>query len=152
MVQVTTRKQNEFPPPTSSQFKIARRDPVSLRIMVGPEERCGDLSASEAIVQAAHHLHLAQPVVTGLARGYRRLFARLLGIDQTEPVIVEIVDARAKLEALARQVHELLPQAAINWSTVEMWVPLEVIGPEDRPKSAAAVPAFRKDASSRKTG
>jgi uncharacterized protein len=152
MVQVSTRKQHGFPPPTSSQFKIARRDSVSLRIMVGPDERCGDLSASDAIVQAAHHLHLAQPVVTGSMRGYRRLFARLLGIDQSAPVIVEIIDARAKLEGLARQVHELLPHAAINWSTVEMWVPLEVIEPDEPPTTAGAVSAFSKDASSRKTG
>jgi PII-like signaling protein len=120
--------------------------------MVGPDERCGDLSASDAIVQAAHHLHLAQPVVTGSMRGYRRLFARLLGIDQSAPVIVEIIDARAKLEGLARQVHELLPHAAINWSTVEMWVPLEVIEPDEPPTTAGAVSAFSKDASSRKTG
>jgi PII-like signaling protein len=112
---------------TRSPVKVARRRSVSLKIVVAREACCGLYSASDAIVRAAHDMHLAQPIVTGVTGGYRRLFARLLGVEDVAPVVVEIIDARQKLEALARKVHHILPDAMISWEAVELWVPLEVI-------------------------
>ena len=108
-------------------MKVAHRHALSLKIMVPPDARCGHLSASEAIIQVAHDLRLAKPIVTGRITGYRRLVARLLGIDDVKPVVVEIIDAKDGLEALAGKVLNIVPGAMISWETVELWVPLEVI-------------------------
>jgi PII-like signaling protein len=108
-------------------MEVAHRHAVSLKIMILPDARSGHRSASEAIIQEARDLHLAQPMVTGRITGFRRLVARLLGIDDVKPVVVEIIDAQDRLEVLARKVHQILPDAMISWESVELWVPLEVI-------------------------
>jgi hypothetical protein len=126
-VQVSIEQDPRFPSSTRSQVKIAHRRSVSLKIVVLPEARYGHHSASAAILQAAHDLHLSQPIVTGVTRGYRRLIARFLGIEDATPVTVEVIDSRDKLEALARKVRCMLPAAMISWEAIEQWVPLEVI-------------------------
>lgn len=113
--------------PARSEIKIGRRRVACLRIAVSPDARCGDRLATDLIVEAAHDLQVAHPAITGRRTGLGRAVARFLGLHDVEPVIVEVVDAREKLEALARKVIRISPGAMISWEAAELWVPLNVI-------------------------
>lgn len=113
--------------PTRSEIKIARRRVACLRIAVSPDARCGERLATDVIVEAARDLQVAHPAITGRRTGLGRAVARFLGLRDIEPVIIEVVDAREKLEALARKVIRISPGAMISWETAELWVPLNVI-------------------------
>lgn len=113
--------------PARSEIKIAHRRVACLRIAVSPDARCGERLATDLIVETARDLQAAPPVVTGRRAGLGRVVARVLGLRDTEPVIVEVVDAPEKLEALAQKVVGISPGAMISWEAAELWVPLNVI-------------------------
>ena len=112
---------------TRSEIKIARRRVACLKIAVSPDARCGERPATDVIVEAARDLQVAHPAITGRRTGLGRAVARFLGLRDIEPVIIEVVDAREKLEALARKVIRISPGAMISWETAELWAPLNVI-------------------------
>lgn len=113
--------------PTRSEIKIARRRVACLRIAVSPDARNGKRLATDLIIEAARDLQVAHPAITGRRSGLGRAAACFLGFRDIAPVIIEIVDAREKLEALAGKVIRISPGATISWETAELWAPLNVI-------------------------
>lgn len=116
---VSIEQYPQFPSNKRSQVKIAHRSSISLKVVILPQGRYRHHSASAAIVKAAHDHHLAQPVVTGVKFGYRRLIAWVLGIDDAAAVTLEIIDSRDKLEAFSHEVRRIAPAAMISWEPVE---------------------------------
>lgn len=124
---MATQPQDPDSSPTRSEIKIAHRRVGCLRIAVSPNARCGERPATDLIIEAARDLQAAPPVVTGRRTGLGGIIARVFGLRDTEPVIVEVVDGREKLEALAQKIVSISPSATISWETAELWVPLNVI-------------------------
>lgn len=77
-------------------------DAVLLRIFVGEEEKHGHLPLYEAIVLKAREMHLAGATVLRGAIGYGHSShihtTKILRLSQDLPLIVEIVDAKEKID------------------------------------------------------
>jgi PII-like signaling protein len=77
-------------------------DAVLLRIFLGEDEKYGHLPLYEAIVLKAREMHLAGATVIRGAIGYghssRIHTTKILRLSQDLPLIVEIVDAKEKID------------------------------------------------------
>jgi hypothetical protein len=82
-------------------------DSLILRIFIGEAARHGHQPLHEAIVLKARELHLAGATVTRGAMGYGKSSlvhtTKILSLSDDLPVIVEIVDSEAKINAFLPQ-------------------------------------------------
>jgi hypothetical protein len=80
-----------------------------LRIHCGESDRHGRLPVYEAVVRKAHELGLAGATVLrgsmGFGAGSRIHTAKVLRLSEDLPVVVEIIDARAKIDELLPHVE-----------------------------------------------
>jgi PII-like signaling protein len=78
------------------------QDAVLLRIFVGEDERCEHRPLYEAIVLKAREMHLAGATVLrgplGFGRSSRLHTAKILRLSEDLPMVIEIVDAEAKIQ------------------------------------------------------
>src|SRR5271155_3538534 len=79
------------------------RDAVLLRIFIGESERSGGKPLYEAIVLKARELKLRGATVLrgplGFGRSSHLHSAKILRLSEDLPIIVEIVDSQAKIDA-----------------------------------------------------
>ena len=79
-------------------------DGALLRIFIGEDEKHGHMPLYEAIVLKAREMHLAGATVLRGAIGYgpssRIHTAKVLRLSQDLPLVVEIVDAKEKIDQL----------------------------------------------------
>lgn len=95
-----------------------------LRIYLGESDRHEGRPLYEAIVLAAREAHLAGATVLHGRMGYgahsRVHTTKILRLSEDLPVIVEIVDLEAKIEAFLPKVEALVKEGLITLGRVEM--------------------------------
>ncbi len=97
---------------------------VLLRIFVGESDRekGHDRPLYEAIVQRAREARLAGATVLrgpmGFGRHSRMHAAKLLGLSTDLPIVIEIVDAEEKIQALIPVVDELVSEGLVTLEAV----------------------------------
>ena len=86
-----------------------------LRVFLGESDKVGHTPLHEAIVREARHAGLAGATVLRGVLGYgatsRIRTAKILDLSTDLPVIVEIVDAEAKIDLFLPRLHDLFGQA-----------------------------------------
>jgi len=99
---------------------------VLLRIFIGESDRekSRDRPLYEAIVERAREAHLAGATVLrgpmGFGRHSRMHAAKLLELSTDLPIVIEIVDAEAKIEAFIPVVDELVTEGLVTLEAVRV--------------------------------
>ncbi|MDQ0471463.1 DUF190 domain-containing protein [Labrys wisconsinensis] len=93
-----------------------------LRIFIGEDDRADGKPLYEAIVLQARQAHLAGATVLrgplGFGRSSRLHTAKILRLSQDLPVVIEIVDAEAKIQAFLPQLRRLTQSCLITLEKV----------------------------------
>jgi len=94
------------------------RDAVLLRIFIGEADRTGGRPLYEALVLKARELGLAGATVLrgpmGFGRGSRLHTAKILQLSNDLPMVVEIVDAEARIHAFLDAADSMLGSALVT--------------------------------------
>jgi uncharacterized protein len=100
------------------------RDAVLLRIFIGESERSGHHPLYEAIVLKARELQLGGATVIrgpmGFGRSSHLHSAKILRISEDLPMIVEIVDSQAKIDAFIPVLDTMMGSGLITVEKVQV--------------------------------
>ncbi len=100
------------------------RDAVLLRIFIGEDDKLGHLPLYEAIVLKAREMHLAGATVlrghVGFGHSSRIHTTKILRLSQDLPVVVEIVDAKEKIEAFLPVLDAMMSSGLITIEKVQV--------------------------------
>jgi hypothetical protein len=100
------------------------RDAVLLRIFIGESERSGHHPLYEAIVLKARELQLGGATVIrgpmGFGRSSHLHSAKILRISEDLPMIVEIVDSQAKIDAFIPVLDKMMGSGLITVEKVQV--------------------------------
>ncbi len=100
------------------------RDAVLLRIFIGEDDKSGHLPLYEAIVLKAREMHLAGATVlrghVGFGHSSRIHTTKILRLSQDLPVVVEIVDAKEKIEAFLPVLDAMMSSGLITIEKVQV--------------------------------
>ena len=95
-----------------------------LRAFVGESDTWHGRPLYEAIVRTARELHLAGATVLRGQMGFgahsRTHTAKILRLSEDLPVVVEIVDAREKIDALLPRVDEMVSEGLVTLERVQV--------------------------------
>jgi len=95
-----------------------------LRVYVGESDRVDGKPAYEAIVRRARELGLSGATVLRGVMGYGALgrvhTAKILRLSEDMPMVVEIVDDAARIEAFLPEVDQLVPEGVVTLEKVRM--------------------------------
>lgn len=95
---------------------------VRLRVLIGEKDRHDGRPLYDAIVKKARAAHLAGATVLRGAMGYgqstRLHRANFLEISDGLPIIVEIVDAREKIDAFLPALHAMIGSGLVTMEPV----------------------------------
>ena len=109
---------------TADDRHLAVVDAQLLRIFVGADQKHGHKPLYEAIILAARERHLAGATVLRGALGYgagsRIHTSKILRVSEDLPVVVEIVDTRAKIEAFVSVVDAMMGKGLITLESVRV--------------------------------
>src|SRR5437588_8067025 len=99
-------------------------DAVLLRIFFGEDDRHGHLPLYEAIVLKAREMHLAGATVLRGAVGYGHSShihtAKILRLSQDLPVVVEIVDAKEKIDPFVAALDGMMRSGLVTLEKVQV--------------------------------
>ncbi len=99
-------------------------DSMLLRIYLGESDRAGSQPLHEAIVLKARENHLAGATVLRGPMGYgassRLHTAKILRLSQDLPIVIEIVDTEAKIQAFLPQLDGLLGGGLVTIEPVKV--------------------------------
>ena len=99
-------------------------DGALLRIFLGESDRWQGKPAYEAIVLAAREAHLAGATVFHGVMGFgaksRLHTAKILRLSEDLPVLIEIVDSMAKIEAFLPQIDQIVKDGLITIEPVRV--------------------------------
>jgi hypothetical protein len=100
------------------------RDAVLLRIFFGEDDKSGSLPLYEAIVLKARELHLAGATVTrgnaGFGHSSHIHTTKILRLSQDLPVVVEIVDEKAKIDAFLPVLDGMMSSGLVTLEKVQV--------------------------------
>ncbi|MDX6751760.1 DUF190 domain-containing protein [Geminicoccaceae bacterium 1502E] len=100
---------------------------VLLRVYTGERHRADGLPLYEAIVRRARETHLAGATVLrgpmGYGRSTRLHRASLLELSEDLPVVVEIIDAKERIEAFLPVVEALVDSGLVTLQEVRVCHP-----------------------------
>ena len=100
------------------------KEAVLLRIFIGEDDRADGQPLYEAIVMKARELHLAGATVLrgpmGFGRSSRLHTAKILRLSEDLPVVVEIVDAEVRIEALLEAIGPLIGSGLVTLEKVQV--------------------------------
>ncbi|HET9715719.1 MAG TPA: DUF190 domain-containing protein [Pseudolabrys sp.] len=100
------------------------RDAILLRIFFGEDDRFENQPLYEAIVRKAREMHLAGATVLrgpmGFGQSSRLHTANVLRLSFDLPVIVEIVDTEAKINAFLPLLDGMMPSGLITLEKVQV--------------------------------
>ncbi len=100
------------------------RDAVLLRIFMGESERSGGKPLYEAIVLKARELQLGGATVLrgpmGFGKSSHLHSAKLLRLSEDLPMVVEIVDSQAKIDAFMPVLDEMMGSGLITVEKVQV--------------------------------
>jgi uncharacterized protein len=95
-----------------------------LRIFVGEADRWEGRPLYEAIVEAAHRTGLAGATVwkgfMGFGRHSRLHTAKILRLSEDLPVVIEIVDSAAKIEAFLPALDRMVTEGLVTLERAEV--------------------------------
>ncbi|HUC62212.1 MAG TPA: DUF190 domain-containing protein [Alphaproteobacteria bacterium] len=99
------------------------RDAILLRIYVGESERCHGRPLYEAIVLKARETHLAGATVLRGPMGYghssRLHTAKILRLSEDLPLVIEIVDSEAKINAFLPMLDGMIGSGLVTMEKVQ---------------------------------
>ena len=95
-----------------------------LRVFIGESDRWHGRPLYEAIVLKARELHLAGATVLRGPMGFgahsRMHTTKILRLSQDLPVVIEIVDAEEKIEALLPHIDEMVEEGLVTMEKVRV--------------------------------
>ncbi len=99
-------------------------DAMLLRIFVGEDDRHEHTPVYEAVVLKAREMHMAGATVLrgpmGFGRSSRLHTAKILRLSGDLPVIIEIVDAKDKIDGFLEVLEELMPSGLVTLEKVRV--------------------------------
>ena len=99
-------------------------DGCLLRIFIGENDRWHGVPLYEAIVRKARELHMAGATVLrgplGFGAHSRMHSAKVLRLSQDLPIVIEIVDAREKIDALLPSIDEMVEEGLVTMEKVRV--------------------------------
>ena len=100
------------------------RDAVLLRIFFGEDDKVGRQPLYEAIVLKAREMHLAGATVLrgpiGFGRSSRLHTTKVLRLSEDLPIIIEIVDAEAKINAFLPELEKFMGSGLVTLEKVKV--------------------------------
>ena len=100
------------------------RDAVLLRIFIGEDDRADGRPLYEAIVMAAREMHIAGATVLrgpmGFGRSSRLHTAKILRLSEDLPMVVEIVDAEDRIQALLGVIEPMVGSGLVTLEKVQV--------------------------------
>jgi PII-like signaling protein len=100
------------------------RDAVLLRIFFGEDDKVGRQPLYEAIVLKAREMHLAGATVlrgpVGFGRSSRLHTTKVLRLSEDLPIIIEIVDAEAKINAFLPELEKFMGSGLVTLENVKV--------------------------------
>jgi PII-like signaling protein len=97
---------------------------VLLRIFIGESDRFDGRPLYEAIVVKARDMHLAGATVLrgplGYGRSSRLHTAKILRLSGDLPIVIEIVDAEAKIQAFLGELEGMMGSALVTLEKVRV--------------------------------
>lgn len=95
-----------------------------LRIFIGESDKFHGQPLYEAIVLKARALHMAGATVLRGPMGFgahsRLHTAKVMRMSQDLPVVIEIVDARAKIDELLSHIEQMVPEGLVTLERVQV--------------------------------
>lgn len=99
-------------------------DAVLLRIFVGENDKHGRQPLFEAIVMKARESHMAGATVLrgpmGFGKASRLHTAKILRLSEDLPVVIEIVDSEAKIDAFLTELEPMLGSGLVTLERVRV--------------------------------
>jgi len=96
-----------------------------LRVFIGESDKWHKQPLYEAIVLKARELHLAGATVLRGPMGFgaksRLHTAKILRLSEDLPIVIEIVDSRAKIEELLPHIDEMVQDGLVTLERVEVF-------------------------------
>ena len=100
------------------------KDAVLLRIFIGEDDRTGGRPLYEAIVMAAREMRIAGATVLrgpmGFGRSIRLHTAKILRLSEDLPMVVEIVDAEERIQALLDLIEPMIGSGLVTLEKVQV--------------------------------
>lgn len=95
-----------------------------LRIFIGESDRWEGKPLYEAIVNKAREMHLAGATVLrgpmGFGANSRLHTAKILRLSEDLPIVIEIVDAKEKIDELMPHVDEMVQEGLVTVEPVQV--------------------------------
>ncbi len=99
-------------------------DGYLLRVFIGQNDRWRGRPLYEAIVLKARELHLAGATVLrgpmGFGASSRLHTAKVLRLSEDLPMVIEIVDAKEKLDTLMPHIDEMVAEGLVTLERVQV--------------------------------
>ena len=100
------------------------KDAVLLRVYLGENDRFEHQPLYEAIVLKARAAGLAGATVLrgpmGFGHSSRLHTAKILRLSEDLPIVVEIIDAKAKIEAFLETINPIMPSGLVTLEDVRV--------------------------------
>lgn len=100
------------------------QDGYLLRVFLGENDRWHGQPLYEAIVMKARELHLAGATVLrgpmGFGAGSRLHTAKILRLSEDLPMVIEIVDAKEKIDELLPHIDEMVEDGLVTLERVQV--------------------------------
>lgn len=100
------------------------REAVLLRIFTGEQQKFGRQPLFEAVVMKARELHLAGATVLrgplGFGHSSRIHTAKILRLSDDQPVVIEIVDVKEKIEAFLPVLDGMIGSGLVTLEKVQV--------------------------------
>jgi hypothetical protein len=100
------------------------KDAMLLRIFLGEDDRSDGRPLYEALVVKAREMHLAGATVLrgpmGFGRSSRLHTAKILRLSEDLPVVVEIVDAEARIHSFLEAIEPIMKSGLVTLERVQV--------------------------------
>jgi uncharacterized protein len=100
------------------------RDAALLRIFFGEDDKFQHLPLYEAIVLKARELHMAGATVLrgpmGFGKNSRLHTTKILRLSEDLPMVIEIVDAKEKIDELMPHVDQMVQEGLVTLERVQV--------------------------------
>jgi uncharacterized protein len=100
------------------------RDSMLLRIFIGESDRRNHKPLYEAIVLKAREMHLGGATVLrgpmGFGKSSRMHTAKILRLSMDLPIVIEIVDSEAKINAFLPALEEMMSGGMVTLERVQV--------------------------------
>ena len=100
------------------------KDAMLLRVFLGEDDRSDGRPLYEALVVKAREMHLAGATVLrgplGFGRSSRLHTAKILRLSEDLPVVVEIVDAEARIRSFLKAIEPMMKSGLVTLERVQV--------------------------------